>query len=360
MNLGGKKLDDWFLSAQETKDFSKFPHGEDHPTKYKTISDQLYKWVHPEVGVGSVISDNSLLTNHGSDHIKTLIGRATQFVENNPFCTLSPFEVYLLLMAIHVHDVGNILGRQGHDFNAQVITEKLKVAGIVGQDDLTWDYIYRIAVTHKGYRIDLLPDKDYLYEIPFRPRLLAGMLKFADELAENFSRASKINVDLGNVPKENLLYHVFACAINSIVPDPDSKEITMIFNVDEEQLSTQYQKDKQRTFLIDEIYLRTLKTYSEKVYCLKFLRPYVNFETIKVTININRKDGTNDQIGYELTESPIKDICPEEIFRICPELKSLTGALLVRKYGQRKKKAKNPSKKRQRKINRSKNAKRSK
>lgn len=324
MNLTGKRLDEWFLGLDGSQSLSCFPHGENYFSKYKTISEQLYKWVHPEVGVGAAMVDNSMLTNHGSDHIKTLIVRVSQFLDDNEYCQLSPFEVYILLMSIHVHDVGNILGRKDHHINAQEIIEQLG-DGVVGQDYWIWDYIYDIAKAHKGYQLELFPETEHLHEIPFRPQLLGALVKFGDELAENFSRASNINMKLDNIPEKNLLFHTIASTINTILPIPKQREIKMVFNILEDQLKRKFKKEDSEIYLVDEIYLRTLKTHSEKVYCSKFMRPNIDFDSIKVTLNIKLKDGTKIQRGYELTERHIKDITLDEVHKMLPELNGVGG-----------------------------------
>ena len=324
MNLNGERLDEWFLKLEGSQSLSCFPHGENYFSKYKQISQQLFKWVHPEVGVGAASSGSQMLTNHGSDHIKTLFARVTQFIDENDYCTLNPFEIYVLLMAIHVHDVGNILGRERHEFNSQKIIEMLG-DGVVGQDYWIWEYVYDIAKAHKGYQIEMLPEKEHLHEIPFRPQILAAMLKFADELAENFSRASNVNIKLENVRPENLLYHMLASTINTILPVPKGREVKMIFNIREDQLKVKYKKGEEEIYLVDEIYLRTLKTHSEKIYCSKFMRPTINFDVIKVTLNIKLKDGTKIQRGYELKERVIESITLDEVHKILPELNGQSG-----------------------------------
>ncbi len=330
MNLKGKRLDEWFLSLEGSQSLICFPHSENYFTKYKGISEQLYQWVHPEVGVGSTASNPSdgpimVLTNHGNDHIHTLIVRVTQFLEDNDYCELSPFEIYVLLLSIHIHDVGNILGRKDHEKNSQKIIERIGT-GVVGQDNLVWDYIFEIAKAHKDFQIDYLAEKDYLHEKLIRPQLLAAILKFADELAENFSRASNINMKLDNVPKESLLFHTIASTINSIIPLPKSREIKMIFNINEDDLKKIFLKKGIEIYLIEEIYLRTLKAHSERVYCMKFMRPYINFENIKVTLNIKLNDGQRVQRWYILEERIVEDIENiEEVYKVCPKLIGQSG-----------------------------------
>ena len=324
MDLKGLRLDKWFLELEGTHSLSLFPHGENYFNKYKNYSEQLFKWVHPEVAAGSGNADKSLLTNHGNDHIYTVITRATQLVSDNDYCELSPFEVYVLLMVIHVHDVGNIKGRDNHEFNNQEIIDYLG-SGVVNQETWVWDYIFEIAKAHKGYQIETLANEDYLHEIPIRPQFLAALLKFADELAENFSRASNILIKLDEVPDENKLFHVFASTINSILPRPQTREILMLFNIREDQLIEEYLSDGEKVFLVDEIYSRTLKTHSERVYCMKFLRPQVNFDSIKVTLNIKLTSGVKVQFGYELAEQVVTNVTLEEVLKLCPNLKDKCG-----------------------------------
>ena len=57
------------------------------------------------------------LTDHGPQHIETVISRASDLIRARS-CDLSSYEVFLLLAAIHLHDVGNIHGRTGHQYTA--------------------------------------------------------------------------------------------------------------------------------------------------------------------------------------------------------------------------------------------------
>jgi hypothetical protein len=338
MDFKGKRIDEWFLIQEESGDLNTlFPHRENYFTRYKEISNQLIRWVHPEVATGAAMLNkaDSGLTNHGVDHIYTLLGRVTQLLDKNPHCSLSLFEIYLLLMSVHVHDVGNIMGRKGHEFNSRVIITQLG-AGVANQDQWIWDYIYDIAKAHKDLQIETLAQQDYLHDFEFRPQLLAAVLKLADELAENFSRASNINLVLNNVPEENQLYHAFASAVNSIIPNAATREIVMIFNLSEDVLSRTFKKDNEDIYLIDEIYLRTLRTYSERVYCMQFMRPLINFDIVRVKIWLKMKSGQKYENGYQLTEMGITNFHMDELIRMCPALKNMSGKEIHQKIVDKK------------------------
>jgi hypothetical protein len=338
MDFKSKRIDEWFLMQEvEAHLPSLFPHRENYFTRYKDISSQLIRWVHPEVTTGAAMLNqaDSGLTNHGVDHVYTLLGRVTQLLDKNPHCSLSLFEIYLLLMSVHVHDVGNIMGRKNHEFNSRVIITHLG-AGVANQDQWIWDYIYDIAKAHKDLQIHTLAQQDFLHDFEFRPQLLAAVLKLADELAENFSRASNINLVLNNVPVGNQLYHAFASAVNSIIPNAISREIVMSFNLTEEILSRTFQKGNEEIYLIDEIYLRTLRTYSERVYCMQFMRPLINFDTVTVKISLKMKTGQKYENGYKLTEMGITNFHMDEVIRMCPALKGMSGKEIHQKIKDKK------------------------
>lgn len=325
MNLENKQLDDWLLTC---RDYGAFPYSFDYPSKYRTISNDLNTWIHDNVNAGAQSVDGTFLTNHGVNHIKTLIDRATKFVDGNDFCILTPFEVYILLLAIHIHDVGNIFGRKGHELNAAKIADLIGT-GIVGQDRVIWEYILDIAMAHKGEEIEQLPQEDYVNEKPIRVQLLAAIVKFADELSENTLRADLAAIALNTIPPESKLFHYYAKSLDSVIPLHKTREIIMIFFLEEDILSEQFLKigsdGESNIYLIDEIYLRTMKTYLERVYCSRFLRPYINFDSVKVSIKIKLNNGKKVVNGYELCESGLMKVHMEEVFRICPDLQEFTG-----------------------------------
>src|ERR1039457_2256022 len=110
MDLRGKNLVDWLRKQPSDK----FPGCKSYIHRYDSVEEFLTREVHPLVATGAALVDGIFLNDHGPGHITTVIQRATELVAAKA-CALSPYEVYLLLAAIQVHDVGNILGRKGHE-----------------------------------------------------------------------------------------------------------------------------------------------------------------------------------------------------------------------------------------------------
>lgn len=331
MNGTNEFLDEWFIKLV---DFRQLPYEYDFPTDYKSIANQLNKWVHPYVNSGAMLNDNGYLTDHGPDHIKMLIKRISSFIsiDSSDPEYLNPFEILILLLAAHVHDVGNIFGRTDHHLNAQVIIEHLG-AGVANQNRIIWEYVYQIASAHKGSVIQNLYREDSFLSCPFRPQLLAAILKFADELSEDASRADRYSVCRGLVEDkkpEAEIYHQYALCLTSLDPDLKSRVIKYSFQLDEDLALKTFPKrindaTVENVYLLDEIYLRTLKAHYERLYCMRFMRPSINFDLIKVSIRIKLKNGKTVDKAFDLIEMGLEDANFENFFGICPELIEYSG-----------------------------------
>ena len=62
--------------------------------RYEQIKEYLDQHVHPLVNAFAMRLDGGYLTDHGPEHIKTVIQRASRLAES-PRCILTPYEVYV-------------------------------------------------------------------------------------------------------------------------------------------------------------------------------------------------------------------------------------------------------------------------
>ena len=344
MNLNYQNLDKWFLSYnQDTLNFEAFPFEMNYPAKYTGITDKLNTWVHEFVNQGSMITDGGFLTDHGPKHIKNVIKQATQLVvAMNEEDQLNPFEVYILLMSIHVHDVGNILSRNGHEINSIVVIDHLKDS-LVRYDRIEWSAIYDIASAHGGKekdKISKLPVSEPIHNINVRYQLLSAILKFADELGEDSSRAARYLETINKLPEFSEIYHQYALSLHSLIINVKDRMVSMHFDIEEDKLHKTFKKkiwnkttgkeEFINEYLINEIYSRTLKTHYERLYCMRFLRPYINIDRVRVYIRASLNNGKKipsppPQGNYDLIETGINDIRMEQIFEMCPELEIWHG-----------------------------------
>ena len=131
----------------------------DMKSQYETLRNHV-KNVHRDVALGASASDGGLLTDHGPQHIETVIDRASELTKAKR-CGLSNYEVFLLLSAIQLHDVGNIHGRTAHQITANDVGEWLGAS--VSRDAIVRRTIMQIASAHTAGDS---PDKDTIGKLP--------------------------------------------------------------------------------------------------------------------------------------------------------------------------------------------------
>lgn len=287
--LTENNLSKWFLDGHDGWLNSRLPGGGkvSYADVLKDTDRYLNKHIHPEVEKLVALTEKDIfLTDHGPDHIKMVMRRAQYLVPREQWASngnemaaglLEPYEVFLLLMAIHFHDVGNMYGREGHE---KRITDVMKETPTLCElDRFEQGLIAKIAACHGGTihndrnTIVYIPAKEKAGDVVFRPRLIAALLRLADELADERSRASHFahrKPDL--LPRGCLIYHRYASALASVHVDPKNQQLELKFQLSQSDADPKYQLGDKEVYLLDYIYQRTLKTYREMIYCSQFTR----------------------------------------------------------------------------------------
>lgn len=280
-------LREWFLKRRAAQ----FPgRKRNYVTQFLAFEQYMFKDVHPQIEKMALAADGGFLTDHGPEHINTVIDRASFMLGVKP--VLSPYETYILLAAIHLHDVGNIYGRVGHE---ERHAEVIAMAGsLLGTDPAEIRLIQQIAAAHggkddRGNPLDSIGDlveSDHFLTEDVQVQALAGILRFADELADDSERAGRLALAIDRMPEEARLYHEYALSLHSVKVRPPEKSIELRFNLDSESACRVFVKDGSPRYLLDEIYDRTLKMHRELIYCSRYMRRIVWLDTINVKIDI--------------------------------------------------------------------------
>src|SRR5579864_4117221 len=158
MHLIHQTLDQWLADQRK----SQFPYSGkvDYYNRYRSIKEYLDNNIHPHIvsaTAGLEHEEDIYLTDHGTEHINTVIKRLSNLVNVEDF-VLSPYEGYLLLVATQLHDTGHIKqGRTSHEkFSAEVIKELSK---LIGEETVEKRMIWQIAEAHGGRNADGQKDK---------------------------------------------------------------------------------------------------------------------------------------------------------------------------------------------------------
>jgi hypothetical protein len=157
---------------------------------------------------------------------------------------------------------------------------------------------------------------------------------FADELADDRTRAARFDMDNGAVPDSSLIFHKYSQALHSVVVDVKGGTIELHFEITDSDAKRQFPKDGKSIFILDEIIGRTIKMHQERIYCGRFMRPHINLDTISVKISVfgaTQAEAVYDKelatIAYRLEDRgyPSDNL---SVLELCPELKHWHGSPL--------------------------------
>ncbi|WP_158659528.1 hypothetical protein [Pseudomonas sp. PONIH3] len=111
------------LFKEVAADTPKFPRmSNDYYVQYSNFVNALRRDIYPGVDAG--LAANSAIsgyyTAHNAEHFDEVVRYAGDLLgasttEGVSKDVLTPYELYILLVAIRVHDVGNIEGREDHE-----------------------------------------------------------------------------------------------------------------------------------------------------------------------------------------------------------------------------------------------------
>lgn len=321
-------IEDWFI----TLDSASFPNGDDYVAKYKTIRDYMNSQIHSEIKAIVVQKiPETYLNDHGERHIKKVIEKASELLSNNQEI-LSPYEIFFLLLAIQIHDAGHIInGRDEHAKNAQLIINKF------GKENLSAvekKYISQIAKAHSGKDdpIGILNEEQIVSNEKVNLKLIAAIVRLADELADDTTRASSFLLDNNLIGESSLIFHQISQCLDSCIVE--SNQIRMNYYLTEEHLQKTYKLGNDDVFLLDEIYSRTVKTLTESLYCNRFLPEIIKIKSVNVIITIESENSEVEPkvISYRLEEVGYPNTPYNNIFEICTDLKNNTGMNLTGEY----------------------------
>ncbi len=323
--LKGKTLEQWFRKLKQG-DFQDLKVN--YVARYDAFEDFVRKNVHPLVATGAAVKDRIFLNEHGAPHIAAVINRASQLA-TTPSCILTAYEVYLLLAAIQLHDAGNILGREGHE--SRVFELEGQIDALLGGDSPEKRIVREIAKAHGGKHNGNADTIQQLVEEPVlnqrvRRRFIAALLRFADELADDSQRVSQFAIENKVIPAEGEIFHTYSASLNSVIVDTEGKAIRLHFELTRPDIEKEFVKNGAKQYLIDEIMLRTLKMHRERIYCMRFLTPGIQIDSISVTINCYKSNRSPDppfRIGYRLEDKGYPSQPDGGIYELCPELETI-------------------------------------
>ena len=263
------------------------------------------------------------LNQHGVGHVEKVIEKVLEIIKKYRSEYPTASEIFILLYAIQIHDIGNINGREGHETSFQETFRE--IAKNIIPDTVTQKNIIRIAQVHSGsiggskdtIRGAQLQENKTWFSQRIREPMLAALLRFGDELADDSSRYDKIALESNKLSERSRIYHEYSKCLHAVnIFDNEINKmncyVSLEYYVDTKALTVEYPRDGGSILLIDEIFNRTRKMEQERRYCMRFLSPYISLTEIRVSIEIEPESMImeSEKIMYTLSEKgyPSSDI----------------------------------------------------
>lgn len=284
------------------------------------------------------------LNQHGVGHVEKVIEKVTELINNFRFDVPTPSETFILLCAIQIHDIGNIFGRDNHEQSFQA--KFRDIAKNIITDTVTQKFILKIAQVHSG---NINGNKDTIsnaklrmdakwFNQSIREPVLASLLRFADELADDSSRYDRIGDELGKIPQKSLIYHAYSKTLHAVnICENDLNKtcyVSLEYYLDSDTVVEEYKKNESSILLIDEIFARTKKMEQERRYCMRFLSAFLPLTEIRVRIEIDSEFDLIDPviITYSLKENGYPN---DDIIIDCKENEGYKVIELLKRNGWR-------------------------
>ena len=270
----------------------------DYWARYTHLMAGLRENVYPHINAGlSCLSKSpGIYTDHGAAHFDEVVRYAGDILRvSTNQVNLAPYEIYLLLCAIRLHDAGNIDGREDHEKRATPMV--YTYGGNIIHDSTEAVLIGSIAEAHGGRTVGgdkdtigtLPPDGTPVAAIICRPRQVAAIVRFADEICEHSARAARHHITANTIPEHNKLFHYYAKCIRGAAYDPKGC-FKLGLSIDTKLLAEPYSLPSEgmeicsKKYFIDDVWDRISKLELERRYCNQFLDPSLQTNEIEIQI----------------------------------------------------------------------------
>ena len=329
------------LETQATSRASDFPNASlNYFNRYREVKQIIDQNYYNSTGAGLALSGERY-TLHTIDHVNHVIRQAGYLIgvgaeaRDPAYEKLEPFELFVMLYAILLHDAGNARGREGHERAPRAILKELGAAS--GLDDVEQHLVASIAQAHGGRTSTGSRDtitgviKEPVSRIANRPvhgRRLAALVRFADELSEDSRRADPeavrgdflLHPEKASVP-ESVVHNMYCKLINTWI-DYQGRSLSIAFRVHKQYLNMRYpilddQKERKELFLVDYIAQRINKLERERRYYNRFTADFIAYDRCRITLSIVDDDGEVESlpadledVGYPTLYNPIEKVEP--------------------------------------------------
>jgi len=227
--------------------------------------------------------------NHGRGHILRVLENLNNLLGDKPLDHLEPYELFLAMMAILYHDVGLLQQRKGHEeISKELLEADTNDAYIIKTIDK--QIIMAAVVSHSSSQdIDKqctgFLQEQIVGENKARPRVVAALVRLADELDEDYRRADPILQSKLNLPADSAFFWLFCQRVEGVRPKLVAKRIdfNLAFQTQDTVRYGPVPGGRIRHF-VAFFAEKLAKINQERVYVNRFLPPDLQYGIVHVDV----------------------------------------------------------------------------
>jgi HD superfamily phosphodiesterase len=254
------------------------------------------------------------LSDHGPKHVKNVLNNIYYLLEED-VDLLTCFELYILCKSVLFHDVGNLHDRRDHQKKISKIYDECSLE----HKSSVWyeekNAIISICKAHCGESIEgdrdtirYLNEYSRLQEHEIRIKVLASILRFADELAEGPQRTSHYMMKNFLYDVNSIIFHRYAWMKNVGI-DRSHDRIRLSYNIPIEIDVVPNDGSivllSQLSDFLSFIYKRIEKLNQERQYAKHYCIYLSRFKSLVATLNFWYKD---EQVVLDLNDIYMSDL----------------------------------------------------
>lgn len=227
--------------------------------------------------------------DHGPQHISRVLEKLDDLLGKDPVKhgLINAYELFLTMMSILYHDVGLLLERKEHSNFSGDFVEQEKNDYLFDLHDK--DIIQAAVVGHSSQKDLEFECRSFSIQEPIgrytvRPRVIASLVRLADELDEDYRRADPIVAGRLQLPEGSKFFWQFCQRISGIQPDQQKQEIRITVKFESMDIGRVVSLDGKTRSFLGAFAEKLAKINRERVLLNTFLPAELQYHSIMVSV----------------------------------------------------------------------------
>lgn len=252
--------------------------------KYRVLKDRLFSQEYAHWATAFPGGND-----HGPGHIERVLEKLDQLIDGNGpgKNLLRPYELFLSMMSVLYHDIGLLRGRTGHADASSVLLQKEHNDYLLDPSDR--EIVSAAVVSHSSNKdinaeTSRFANEEMIGGQIVRPRLIAALVRLADELDEDFRRADPILQGRLQLPEDSNFFWEFCQRVKGIRPDLNSHIINIDISFLDEDAGRSVLINGRRRPFVSAFSDKLAKINSERVLVNAFLPDALRYNYLKLSV----------------------------------------------------------------------------